>query len=688
MSMLRAILILAAICAPVAAQAGPIVSFVGFLTTSFSVTATVSAGFAFWSTGFGAAALRVVGALALSAVSARLNRPQMPAPQDQMTNQSQPLSAMVRIYGRVRRGGPIGFTGFKNSTRYYAVMIAAHRTLGPVEHWLDTRQITVDGSGAVITDPMTGHGKIRTYTGQAGQAADAGLMAAFPEVTSDYDFAGLSYAVLEARKPSAENFSAVYPQGKEWAYAPLWDGHDAIYDPRNGTYDWSDNAALIIAQEAIFHGKAVDWDEVAIEAAICDELVSNADGGLQKRWTINVSFDDSVTWESARATLAAACDAWFYERPDGLIGFKVGRYIAPSITLTDRDFIALANSEKAWGPDVAGEFTVGYVEPSRDHRESITGAIVFEAGLPRAEDQCYAINSHNQGCRVAKRLGTMARAQFAVRGTIKLIGYDVIGQRFVRITSAALGFDLVIEIDKLSRDAGALTFSFDGHSVTAADFDFDGLTEEPPRPITDAVVSDDAVAAITGLSGAVVEGTGGVAQIEFTWPAQDESLTQELEIRSLDGGSPDWRRFAIASGQISYLAVGLVDGATYDAQIRNRTVGGRVSAFSAIASVQAVANTTAPGALVGFAVIVDGGNGLASWTAPNDGAYLATRIYRGPTSTFGDAALLRTEYGAPNTADSWTDTAPAAGDYYYWAEAINGSGIAGPRSGPEMITII
>ncbi len=194
---------------------------------------------------------------------------------------------------------------------------------------------------------------------------------------------------------------------------------------------------------------------------------------------------------------------------------------------------------------------------------------------------------------------------------------------------------------------------------------------------------------VTGLAGEVVAGTGGVAQIEWTWPQQDVSLQQELQMRSLDGGMPDWQSQIAASGQLSLVVAGLTDGATYEAQIRNRTSFGRVSGWSGSVSVLAVANTTAPAALTGFAAAVSGGvNGVLSWTAPNDPNYSAARIWRGTTATFSAAVLVHTEYGAPSLADGWTDSGLTTGTYYYWAAPINGSGVEGTVTGPQSITII
>lgn len=677
------------------ASAAPLTAFIGgFLNALGAGTWLASGAVGAWTAGFGAGSFlggslvgRMIVSLGVNALAASLYRPKLPPPQQQLVNLSQPLSPMQRVYGRVRKGGPVIFTGYKTNARHYAVAIAAHRTKGPVAHWLETYEVTLDGSGQITSDPLTGCGSIRAYRGLPGQTVDALLDSTFAEVTSAYDFAGISYAAIDARAVAASAVSTVYPTGREWSYAPVWDGWDEVYDPRIDDTDWTNNAALILAHEALFHGKTVDWDEVAVEADFCDALVVNGDGGTQRRWTLNVALDDTITWEQARDEMGRACDAFFFETVDGKVGFRVGRYITPTVALTERDFVAVNVADKSWGPDVPGEAVVKYTEPGYDYQQATTGTIAEEAGLPRLEDELWAIDSHNQACRIAKRQIRRARSDWTLQGTVKLIGYEMIGQRFVRVQLDEVGLDEVFEIEKLIRNGDGITFSVEARSVTEDDFAFDALTEEPARPARGDVASDATVAAITGLTGEAVTGTGGIAQIEWSWPAQAASLTQVLRFRV--SGATDWQEIAAGEGQSLILLSGLIDGESYEAQVRNRTAAGRVSEWSSTVTVDAIANTTPPGALAAFAVTVSGGTtGAVTLTAPNDPNYAAARIWRGPTTTFGDASLVRTEYGAPGLADAWDDTGLAAGTYYYWAAATNGSGIEGTRSGPQSITII
>lgn len=711
--LLAALLCSTALAMP--AQSGPVIGFFqafgAGLAGAGATTGAVASALGFGGA-FQAGALlggTVLGRLALSvgfsAISTALARQSIPSPSDRLVNFAQPISFMEWGVGRVRKGGPVCFTGFRQNVvvnpdgsdnrgkRHYGVLIAAHSTLGPVQHWLDKLQVETDEDGFVTTEPVklganwrAWHGSIRPYTGQPGQAADPIWLDVFDEVTSAFDFAGISYAAIYAARPKDKVLGQIYTTGREWAYSAVWDMADTIYDPRTENSGWTDNAALVIAWVALRYGKTVDWDEVAEQADISDDLVTNAEGATQRRWTINAVFDDSMPWNTVREQMQVACDGYFYERPDGKLGFKVGYYEEPTITLTDRDFLSVQITENDWGPDVAGSVVFEYVEPLADYLQAPSGAVVADPDGARREESCYLIDSHNQAFRVGWRWLKTLRARYSVSGVVKLIGLDLIDKRFVRVTLAEFGFDQVIEIGLLKRNGGGMwSFQISGVSVAAADFAPDALTLEPARPERAAVVSDNSVTSPLSLTLEVVEGTGGVAVIEATWPEQPDDVRQQIQLRSPDVGSGEWQIYDVESDQLSLQISGLVDGATYEGQIRNRTAANRLGPWMPFVpvSVVAVANTAAPSALVAFDAVEAGAGVLLTFTGENEARYAATRLYRATGSRdFADATQIRLEFGVPNLADSYTDAAPGAGDHTYWAEPVNGSGVAGPRAGP------
>ncbi|GAA6202486.1 fibronectin type III domain-containing protein [Aquicoccus sp. SU-CL01552] len=661
------------------------------LATTYA--ATYASGALFAASAFGGFVVRTAVGIGLSFLANKLFAPDMPPPSARMVNFAQPKAYAEYAYGRTRKGGILGFTGFSDSKRYYVPILAAHEIEGFVEHWLDERVVTLNSETDtsltnIDTSPIGGYGRIDTLDGASGQTANAGLVSAFTEITSAHDFAGLAGAVIWAKRPPQSSFSNIYPTGRQWAYAPVIDGANDIYDPRTDSTGYSNNAALVLAHWIVNRlGRDVDWDEVATEADVADTTVTNAESETQPLWTINGTISDEQEFEDQRAQMAAACDAFIYERADGKAGFKLGRWIEPTVSLSADDFFALELTEGQWGADAVDEVAVTYMEPENAWRETPSGVWVENdvAKAVRDEPQLYMINNHNQAARIAKRIAKTKRAKYQLKATIGMMGYELLGQRFFRLVHEEMGIDEYFEVGELVRE-GVSQFSVTANSVNASDFDFDAATEEPTRPTYSSVTSNDDIPDVSGLTATAVDG-GSVA---FSWTAADDSLVQQVRYRLTT--ETDWQVTTAPEGETQVVVTGLLDGGEYEYQARNRTGSYRVGNWapdtSPIPSVTVIANSTAPAILDAFSATVDGSDVDLAFTAPNDPNYSATRIYRADDSTdFNDAVLIRTEYGAPNTADTWTDTAPGSGGWSYWAEPINTSGVAGTKSGPQSVTI-
>lgn len=659
-----------------------------------------SVGFFLAGSSLASIAVKTVISRGISQAIARSRRtPSQDFPSERLVNFSQPVTYLEYALGRTRKGGPLGFTCFRESTdvvtgtpgpkRHNSVVLAAHPCEAVVTHYLDDREIELDGDGLVTTAPMAGYYRIRPFLGGPGQTADAEMVATFSEITSSHDFAGLTGAHFWARRPSQADFSEIYPTGREGQYTPVIDGANNVYDPRDASTGHSRNAALLIAWWIVnILGQSVDWDEVAEEANVCDEVVTNAEGGSQPRWRVDGVIRDDQEFEDQRAALAVACDAWFYERPDGSLGFKVGRYIAPTVVLTDRDFLMIevveGDSGRNWPTEISGI----YVEPDNLWREAPSGAIVLESTARQVREEVPVLfsSSHNQTARVLKRIGAVMRAQYRIKAHLGPVGALIAGQRFIRIQT--LGVDAVFEIEDLTEIESGLGYEISAFSVTPDDWSFDASTEEPARPEFQEAASDNTVTTPGGLSVTAADGP----VLSVSWTAQDASLTQQ--VRWSLSGAGTWQTVDVPAGDSSLTLAAVVDGSAYDVQIRNRTSAGRVSSWTSTVTATAVANSAAPATLTAFAAAVDGADVDVTLTAPSDANYYAARIYRadyaagysGPYD-IADGAIVRTEYGLPGNDDAWTDTGPATGHYAYWAVPINASGVAGGSSGPQTVDI-
>ncbi|WP_372570357.1 hypothetical protein [Ruegeria jejuensis] len=595
-SLLIAALLGSTMLTPEPAEAQPpVVGFVaGALGVGAGAAATIgiatatgtafAAGAAFGGSLLGGFLVKTVVAVGLSKLAQKLqSRPevsQLP-PSARMVNFAQPKVYAETVYGITRKGGPLGFTGFKNSRRYYVPILAAHPINGIVQHWLDERIVALNGntnqnSSNVTTSPISGHGRVDVFTGDPGQTANPGLVSAFSEITSAHDFAGLAGAYLWAKRPPQENFTNIYPSGRQWAWAPVLEGKKDLYDPRDDTTKYENNAALVLANWITDKlGREVDWDEVSIESDVADELVTIKDGGVQPRWTLNGTISDEQEFEEQRALLAASCDAFIYERTDGKVGFTLGRWIEPTITLTPDDFDSLEITEGQWGGGAPDEVAVTYMEPINNWREAPSGTwIEEEVAKPiRDEPSLPLVNSHNQAARLNKRFAKAKRAKYQLRGQIGLMGYELLGggengkaHRFFRVNDGE-GLDAVFEVGEIAKE-GIATFTLEARSAEESDFAFDAATEEPDRPEYGEVENDGTLPTPSNVQGAAL----AASVIAVTWDAQADPI-YDFEVRYRVTGAAEWKRDFAAPTATSIALSGFMTGETIEIQVRHTKLG-------------------------------------------------------------------------------------------------------------------
>ncbi|WP_375698594.1 fibronectin type III domain-containing protein [Pseudophaeobacter sp. TrK17] len=594
-SLLFAALLGCTMLTPQPAQAAPVVAWVaGALTvaggTALAATAAYAAGATFAASVVGGFIVKTVVAIGLSALAAQLApKPTSPPPSVQMANFAQPVTYAEWVYGRTRKGGFLGFTGFANDRRYYVPILAAHPIKGVVQHWLDERLVTLSGEAdqnkSNITEtPIAGYGRIDTFDGAPGQQVDPGLNAAFVEVTDAFDFAGLSGAVVWAARPPASSFTQIYPESRQWAYAPVIEGKNDLFDPRDGSHKFSSNAALVLADWVVnILGRAVDWDEVADEAEACGAQVLNAEGYLQNRWELNGALSDEQDFEGQRVSLAAACDAFLYERTDGKVGFTVGRWMEPDLVLGPDDFLSLELASGEFGADAPDEVAGVYTEPDNGWRETPSGTWVENAVAKpsRDEPQLFMVTNHNQISRLNKRLARTKLARYQITATIGFKGYEILGgrdggraHRFFRVVHPELQIDAFFEVGELTREASGL-FTLTANSVSPEDFAFDAAAEEPARPVYDSVEGDNGIP-VPGMW-VISQGSSGSASLH--WGDQSPAYIQELRYQLTAASSP-WAHVMPAEGETTHVLSGLTGGAGYAVQIRNRSTGLGLSDWS------------------------------------------------------------------------------------------------------------
>src|SRR5690606_29020579 len=135
---------------------------------------------------------------------------------------------------------------------------------------------------------------------------------------------------------------------------------------------------------------AIDWDVVREEANVCDQLMPKAGGGTVKRYELCGFWEMSPNGiKTALSGMMAALDATYYQSREGKFAFKVGRWIAPTLTL-DKAKGHIESVRAQLGTSAIMDvdaLKVIYTDHSMNDTETDTSAIVSSGGLLAADNR-------------------------------------------------------------------------------------------------------------------------------------------------------------------------------------------------------------------------------------------------------------------------------------------------------------
>lgn len=664
----------------------------GAFITGFALTAPLG------YSAFGSFLVNAALSIGISALANALRpRPAVPDPGARLVNLRQPVSYFEHVYGLVRKGGPVNFWQAKNGYRYYDVILAARQINGIRAWYADETEVTTDVDGYAQENRFESNGRSRlrlqAFLGAAGQVAPALLTAAFTEWTADHDMAGLAHALVIAENAKAEDFSTVYPSGREPAITPLIEGY-LCYDPRevgqspnnSASWAWTTNAALIIADwvtSADGLNREVDWDKVAIEADAADLEVLDRNASPLPKWQLSGTYSSAEQRESVRAQMGVACDAFFYEDSNGYVGFHLGRWIEPTVTVNDDDILSIQYGDGQPGTDVTNAFSLEYTEETAGYREAAAATYVIDApDEPYEEDtlRVFWCPNHNQAVRIEKRLLLVSRSRYRIAATLKYHGARLIGQRFFRLQHAEFGnLDQVFEVDKLKRNDDGISWYVEAHSVEEEDFDFDASIEEPAKPLRTSIATSKEVPDPENVT-AILQDIAGSVGIRVAWDAPPrDTLLNQVRYRITGLSPPDaWVTLPVPAGQYFQNIVGVEDGVTYDIQVRTITATGLGSNWvpeagnSPSLTVSVIMDPVPPSPPTSVTSVLDGANADVAWTNPTSLNHRATIVRRGARNWFSSASAITV---LQPWITAYEDTTLPDGTSWFWASASNGSGV-------------
>jgi hypothetical protein len=532
--------------------------------------------------------------LGLSAVvsSVTAQRPTTSTPQAQATlNQS--TGSRIRGYGRVLLGGTRAFWDSRDGNLYQLIMMH-HGRIDAIEAVkIGDINVGLDGGGNVVTEPLAGFVNIQQQLGSDDQVAHPVMLEFWPDVwTAAHRLRGIANVLVRFYSPPAEHYQTVFPDGYNTPVrctcrlSRVWDPRDPEQDPGDpDTWLWSDNAALCIL-DYLTHpdGYKRSLDDIDIPsfedfASICDDSIPLAAGGVEPRyrlWGIYGLTDDP---QDVLAKMRAACDAEFYQTPEGKIAIRGGIWSPPTVTITADDILGHSMEQGNNRFSAFNELKILYTSPDHDYQtmEATSWedlADQAERGPLQSSLTLDMVPSPYQARRLAKI--HVAKSNPAWKGSIaaNLSALDALGERTIRLVLPELGIDDAFFVAGFSIRPDLTGVEISVMSIQQAAYDWTTAEEGTSPPIPEDTSPDLTFPVPQNL---VLSSPGAGIVIVEVDPAPRPGLTLHAQIRN--GAGSNWADMDTDPGQVAAIEYGVGTGA-FQVQARWRAPQGTVGEWS------------------------------------------------------------------------------------------------------------
>ena len=639
-------------------------------------------------------------------------------PSDIQVTIKQAVGSRRRGYGITHVGGQLTFEESRNGT-LYKVITTGHGEIAEIlQHRFNNKPRTVSGD-IVSGYPSPYNNVVRLYwnMGTDTQAAFSALTSAFSQWTANHRQRGCNNVLLICQGVKAKNFSDVYEGSKEPEYTQVRK-EAKVYDPRKdstqiigyevdgvtpimgsgahrkdntATFEWDDNGALVTA-DYLAHPDgfglgwdAINWTNVAEEADVCDAIPYRIWG------TYSLVEDER---RNVLAQMQDACDMFIWQDAHLKVNMRVGRWIEPTVSITDDHILSVTGSLGVPGQQEINEVKVVYTEATQDYRETESDPIIDQDAQDRdgpasQRFDIYYIPSNDQAVRIAKRiLHKSSSSRWNLSLVTNLVGLNCVGERNVRITLPDLG------IDNLAFEIVTLRINFFEGMVEMTLLEIQEDDWSPPLA-TGPVFGDDTwEPRVIGQPSdlylnypAYNIGTQLAPKLVASWTANADREDLEYQAQYRPVGETEWVDMTVSDdGTVAEVST-VEDGTEYEVRVRSTTLNGMTSDWTTpVAATADVAIMQGP---VGSDGSSAGGSNFLSWRNPPQDTYEHTDIYRNSVNDYDTATKIATAYGAPSQDMEYEDAAPLAGTNYYWIICVDISGVKrSPNNSPISVDLV
>lgn len=408
------------------------------MPAAIPIVAAVAAGVAAANEAYAIAMVITVAAqIATQALTKKPTLDSYRTPQERKQVLRAAASAKTVVYGKCISAG----------TLFFSEEQAGDQTDGELLHLAITLAgCPISSVGAVYLGDDT----IESYEDNASyevhidrQTADPYMLKNCPSWKDDMIGKGISWLRLTL-KFNAEKFPSGIPN------VTVEKNGRAVYDPRTGKTQFSDNAALCILDYYRTYLKVPDsdinWDQFQEAANICDETVSNGDGTTDRRYRLNGEFDLSENKASILEEMIKTC-AGEVTYIAGKHGIIVGAYYGPATEVITESQLAgdleimpeVSQSEKV--NTIKGTF----IDPEQKYTEVDFPTVsvsdwVAEDGVEISQDlKLRFVTSEFQAQRLADIKLKRTRISRTMNITMNLSGYRYRPGMYVKVNLPSLG---------------------------------------------------------------------------------------------------------------------------------------------------------------------------------------------------------------------------------------------------------
>jgi hypothetical protein len=466
-------------------------------------------------------ALAVAQAAIAYGVSELLGLNDVPEPESQKFPVKQPIPPIQYAYGQGRLSGPLLYWRTVGNVSIDVIALCA----GPVQSidsfYLNDDAVTMDGEivamGADGRYRRSGSEndtiRILSRLGATPSPAYAEVIAASGgEWTENHRADGVATMAIIAKGVKSEIVQIVYPNGPvqgsavgQWLKCYDWrldstmpggDGPQRRDDP--STWTWTRNPVVAhVHNEWHVYGQDFDYRflptlaQLTVAADVCDEPVPLKAGGTIERYRVFATFNSRTAPKQVRQMFLQTYDGIWIERGDGAFVVLAGKYVPPTVTLTEDRIRRFRWRKIRRQEDVTNQLIVAYNSPEHDYTMVETqpwgdAASIAAIGEFSQPFERRWVDNNSQARRLAKAAFERGNAEYDGFVEIDLSDDETeLEQAYFRIQNRAAPesmWDVEVQVTSMTLDLVARLVRIEFIKAVPTAYDWDAATEEGDGP--------------------------------------------------------------------------------------------------------------------------------------------------------------------------------------------------------------